>query len=177
MENLKPPWTTETAPRTQGHKSAGSTIRDHMNKMVADGTDEDMLRSIAKDKKAPVAQRMAAMQLLKAVEISDPADFDPYLDGSATLSKLRDAGIDTTIVKKAKVAVRSFGDGESETTREVELRDRASEALDKIIGHTAPTVNEIVKNERLDEGKPTDRLETTEYKVVFDNEANGDKHE
>jgi len=48
------------------------------------------------------------------VEVDDLADFDGYIDGSYTLSDLRDKGIDTSVVKRAKVSIRHFKEGESE---------------------------------------------------------------
>lgn len=155
LENLKPPWGPENPPNRAGRPSAGATIREHMNGMTQSGTDEATLRKIAKDKSAPVGRRMAAIQLLKAIEVDDLSDFDPYVEGAVTLSELRASGVDTSVVKKAKVTVRSMGEQGTETTREIEVRDRAGDALDKIIGHTAPTMNEQEKNERLDAGKAT----------------------
>jgi len=163
LENLNPPWEKGKSPKG-GRPSAGASIRNVMNTLVGSGAGEKSLKKIARDKDEPVVRRMAAIQLLKAVEVDDLADFDGYIDGSYTLSDLRDKGIDTSVVKRAKVSIRHFKEGESETTREVEVRDRASDALDKIIGLTAPTMNEQEKNDRLDQGKAT---EGAKIEVVY----------
>ncbi|MDD4888709.1 MAG: terminase small subunit [Phycisphaerae bacterium] len=48
----------------------------------------------------------------------DAADFEPFVDGSATLGELRSRGVNTRLVKKARVAVR-----QGTVSRAVELVD------------------------------------------------------
>jgi hypothetical protein len=96
-----------------GRKSAGAQIRDWLTTLA--DADADELRKITKGK-GPVAKQIAAVRLLRARESADLADFEALTQGKATLSELKAAGVDTSVIKKAKA---------TETGLEVELHDRS----------------------------------------------------
>jgi hypothetical protein len=141
-----------------GRKTAGATIREWFNSLAEQQLDEDALRAVARDKRAPWPKRAAAERILRTLEAGDLADFEPYLRGEMTLEQLREAGRNTELLKRAKTGAKG--------QREVELHDRAGADIDRIIGHTEPTPGEVEKNRRLDEGKATERVDQITMNVV-----------
>ena len=69
---------------------------------------------------------------------NDVADFEPYLQGGMSLEAMRDAGLNTALIRKVKVKSRILPGEEAETEidREIELysRDSALDKLSKILG-------------------------------------------
>jgi hypothetical protein len=90
------------------------------------------------------AKRTAAERMIRTLEAGDLADFAPYLAGEKSLAELKAAGVNTEIVKKAKVKVRTTENG-TETEREIELFDRAGADFDRVLDRT--------------EGKPRQTME------------------
>jgi hypothetical protein len=122
-----------------GRPSAGATVREWINGMQH--KTEAELRRVATSPAAPCLKRAAAQILLRALEAGDLADFEPLLDGRQSLRELRDAGVNTEVVKKFKQKTRKVaaedGDGVEEVVeREIELHDRAGEAFDRICDRT-----------------------------------------
>lgn len=139
-----------------GRPSAGFTIREAINQFIFNGTSEQELRSIARGCTEKPSERIAAARILRAMETGDLADFMPVINGDKKLDELRKLGVNTEVVKKLKYTK----DGP-----EIELFDRAGEAMDALIGHTELSVAETVKNDRIDENKPTELLAS---RVVVD---------
>ena len=125
-----------------GRKTAGAYISEHYNRLAA-GFESgeftcDHLAVIAKtDPNAN--RRIAAVKYLESMG-ADMADFEPFLKGKASLSKLRASGVFSGAVKKASIRRDSEG-GEHIT---LELRDSLP-ALDHVHDRT--------------EGKPIARVE------------------
>lgn len=125
--------------------SAGTSMREWINAFVAGELTEAQVRKIARDKTAPIAKRAAAERLLRTVESGDLAELEGWLNGRVTLSAIKDAGINTEVIKKARVRTHRDGEGGETVVRDVELHDRAGAEFDRIINHTA--------------GKPTEHIE------------------
>lgn len=120
-------------------KAAGLSVQEQINVLAEKDPTEKKLREIAKSKEAGWTLRTAASRMLRTLEAGDLADFSPYLDGTSSLVELRDDGINTELVKKAKVKTRTFGERGSETIeveREIELSDRAGADFDRIMDRT-----------------------------------------
>lgn len=121
-----------------GRKAAGLYVTEWVN--VLANEPESTLRKIVRDVSLPTTKRMAAKRLLNAIESTDLADFEPLLKGETSLQKLRESGIDTSVVKKikAKSKVNLDADGEPETVmeREIELHDRSGDDFDRILDRT-----------------------------------------
>jgi hypothetical protein len=131
LDNLVPPWTSETAPR-QGRVTAGATLREQVNALAQKGLTEAQLRDLSRRKDEPWTRRAAALRILRTLEAGDLADFKDYLDGKADLDELRERGVDTTGVKRAKVTRTKYGE-----QREIELYDRSGEDFDRVTTQTA----------------------------------------
>jgi hypothetical protein len=116
------------------------TIREHINLLAAKGLTEKQLRKAARDRGAPWTQRAAAERILRTLEMGDLADFDPVLDGTMTLAQIRDTGVNTEVVKKCKVKIRTTEEpGKppvTEVEREIELYDRAGSDFDRVMDRT-----------------------------------------
>jgi hypothetical protein len=115
-----------------GRPSAGLSILEFVN--VLQGSTEADLQVLARDKFAPVNKRIAAELWLRAVlPLGDLADFGSLLTGESDLAALRDAGVDTRIIKR--VVVNEGKDGTRRIT--VELRDGIAESnFDKLLDRT-----------------------------------------
>jgi hypothetical protein len=135
-----PLWVKGQSGNPRGRPAAGATIRERVNIIIESGTNEAELRAMARNKSLLVEDRMAAERILRTLEAPDIADFQPWLEGKCDLVELRERGVNTEAVKKAKVKVRvvPVGDGATEQhiEREIELYDRAGEDFDRIINHT-----------------------------------------
>lgn len=129
LANLRPPWKKGESPGAAAPKNAGCCIKRWIN--VLQDANESELRRMAKDPRLAANKRIAAQQLLRAIATPDMADFEPLVEGTATMAKLRDAGVDTTQVKK--LAVRHTEHG---TNRDIELYDRSGESVDRIMDRT-----------------------------------------
>jgi hypothetical protein len=77
-------------------------------------------------------ERVAAAHLLHAYP-ADPADFEPLVNGTKTLRQLRNAGIDTTQIKKVEPVINEAGEV---VGYKVEFFDRSGAALDRILDRT-----------------------------------------
>lgn len=125
-----------------GRPPAGLKLKEWLNIFASQSLGEDELRAIAKDKTASWDKRAAACRALRTLENPDLAEFEGYVAGQKTLDELRQAGIDTTAVKKVKErrqVTRCIADGkqlEETVTREIELHDRAGEDFDRICDRT-----------------------------------------
>jgi len=137
LANLRPkPWKPGQSGNPAGRPSAGSSVREWIN-TLAHKTEAEW-RKIASNTKEIGVKRMAAIQLLRAVEIPDMADYE---DG--TLAELRERGVNTTAIKKLKIVKPKKG----AARREIELYDRVGDALDRIMDRT--------------EGKPKQSVDVT----------------
>lgn len=144
-------WKPGQSGNPDGRPSAGMTIKEWINKMGAEDLTEAELRKVARSKSAPWTKRAAANRILRTLETPDMADFQDACDGVADLKSLRDAGLNTEVVKKMKVKTRTIGGGHGEepvveVERELELHDRAGEDFDRIMDRTegkAKQVSEI----------------------------------
>lgn len=134
------PFTSERQPKNSGRKpSAGLSVREWVNSMQ--DWEEADLRKVCFDRKLPWTKRLAAKRMLHAIENPDLADFNDYLEGGVDLIDLRDKGIDTALVKKAKVKTRTIErDGAEpivEVEREIELHERSADDFDRLLDQTA----------------------------------------
>lgn len=125
----------------KGRPPAGLSLREKCNDFVSQGLTAKQLRVIARDESAPIADRGAANRLLRLAESPDLSDFEPFFKGDKSLSELRDAGINTEVVKKRKSKTRQVqvGDGvfETEIEREIELYDRGRDEFKLVADQTA----------------------------------------
>jgi hypothetical protein len=158
--NLKPPWKPGESGNPAGRKTAGASVREWMNSFAEAELTPAQLRAISLDESMPATKIAAAQRMLRMIEHPDMADFNPYLGGVLDLEQLKGAGIDTSLIKKAKV--REF-QGETGTTieREIELRDRSGEEFDRVCDRT--------------EGKPKQAVDVsgslgmpTAVRLIFD---------
>src|SRR5439155_17562829 len=118
-----------------------------LNSFAETKLNEQELRAIARDKSVEWSKRTAAERMIRTLEAGDLADFQPYLAGEKSLEELRQAGINTELVKKAKVKVRTLDDGTTETEREVELFDRAGTDFDRVCDRTEGRPRQVVEVE------------------------------
>lgn len=82
LANLRPAWTTETAPRDSGRPTAGAVVKEHWNVMA--GWSEEKVKAVADDPKAPIAQRAAANRWLAAhLAAQDLEQIIGHTDGKA----------------------------------------------------------------------------------------------
>lgn len=141
-----------------GRKTAGASLCEWLNSFAEQELTEADLRVIARDVKAPWTKRAAAERVLRTMEAGDVADMGPLLDGSMSPEQLREAGINTAVIKKIKTKTRTLYRGNEaegvEVEREVELHDRAGVDFDRIADRTA--------------GKPINRVDVAgEVDVTF----------
>ena len=129
-----------------GCRPAGAYVREWYNALAHKGLTEPELRRIAVDTKAPWTKRSAAQQILRTMGVGEVADFEPWLNGEERLQELRNRGIATDNIKKAKIKKTPTANGVI-IEREIELHDRAGGALDRIADRT--------------EGKPTQAVQVT----------------
>lgn len=124
----------------KGKPAGGPEINGRINELICGKATEVDLRQIVFDKKEPIARRMAAVTLLKAIEYGDLADFEDVRNGKKTLRDLKTEGMSTDIVKKLKTKTREINrEGQSpiiETEVEIELHDRSGENFDRIMDRT-----------------------------------------
>jgi hypothetical protein len=135
LKNLKP-WKKGEAPKPPGRGTAGATLREWLNTFAHQELTERDLRALMKGKDVPALKVAAAVLMLRCVEHPDLADFADFIEGRATIAELREAGVDTALVKKAKSRTRTYrtkdGGTVTVTEREIELYDRSGEAFDRI---------------------------------------------
>jgi len=125
-KNLKP-FKPGQSGNPAGRKTAGATIREHMNAMAEADLTETQLRTIARGKNEPWPRRAAAERILRTLEAGDLADFQTVIAGEKTLAELRDEGVNTELVKKVKPVEHGV---------EIELFDRAGGDVDRIMDRT-----------------------------------------
>lgn len=111
----------------KGRPNIGLSIREWMNHMQ--GWTEKQIRDQARSLKSPVFKRAAAKTLLEMIENPDIADYQEFLDGKKSLAELRESGIRTDLVRKSKISDKGH--------REIELRERSGEAIDRVLDQTA----------------------------------------
>ena len=130
-------------PRQKGHKvpkksgtaylEATDVIRHRMK--VGSMTFEDVQK--ASREHPDFAFRAAALDWLQATERADLADFDGAFSGDKSLSDLRAEGVNTSLVKKIKIKKSTKtglgGDVTEEVSGEIELHNRRTEALERIL--------------------------------------------
>lgn len=131
-------------------RSAGLTIREAINELILKEYTEHDLREIARDKRCKASRRIAAERILKAMEFGDLADFEPWLNGEMTMAQLKQAGLNTEAIKKAKIGDKGG--------RELELHDRSRPEVELLINQTELSIGDEEKNKRLDEGKATENV-------------------
>lgn len=110
-----------------GRPPAGLTIREQINALAADELTEADLRRVARDKSAPWTRRAAAERILRTLETGDIADFQELLTGQKTVRELREAGVNTEVIKKLKPTEEGI---------EIELHDRSGVDFDRILDRT-----------------------------------------
>src|SRR5688500_18467351 len=138
-------WKPGQSGNPKGRPSAGLTLRQWIDHLAAQDCTEAQLRKVARDTRAPWPKRAAAERILRTLEYGDLADLEPLLRGEKSLEELREAGINTEVVKKCKVKSRVTAEGDEIIEREIELHDRAGEDFDRICDRTS--------------GKPTQAIE------------------
>ena len=136
-------------PRGRPRSTAGATLREWVNELMSSDIDAVGLRSIADDEREKPAKRIAASRILIALRAGTLKDFTPFLAGEKTLEELHSEGVNTSVVKKARVTAK--GD------RELELHDGGVE-YDRLVNSTELTPADLEKNRRIDEGKATEVL-------------------
>ena len=144
LRNLKPARPGEVR-NPAGRKTAGATIKEHLNALAERNLTAKQLRTIARSDREPWTRRAAAERILRTLETGDLADMEGLLNGSVSLAELRETGVNTEVIKKVRTKVRTLDDGTTETEREVELFDRAGIDFDRVLDRT--------------EGKPRQTLE------------------
>lgn len=130
-------WKKGQSGNPKGHVTAGNSIRTEINYLVQGKTTEKDLHRIVKDPDERIAKQVAALQVLRALESPDLADFQALVGKGATLDGLRRKGIDTTKIKKLKTKTKIDNDGTEVVEAEIELHDRAGESFDRIVNQTA----------------------------------------
>lgn len=146
----------------KGRPSVGASIKEWMNRIAAElrdsqlvegddldeGPTEARLREMMNDRSAGFKKRVAATELLEMLHRGDLANFDGFLERGMTLDQIRAEGVDTAVIRKARVKVRKKTDGAVEITREIELADRRAQTMDRVMDRT--------------EGRPTATLPPAE---------------
>ncbi len=116
----------------KGRPKAGATIREHMNmlaeKFESGELTRDDLIGIAKADKNP-NRSVAAIRYLHSLEYADLSDFDEFMAGEKKLKELRDAGVNTALVKKVNQKSRVVPIGDGETEEIIEAHYRASQPI------------------------------------------------
>lgn len=120
----------------EGRKTAGATIKEHINSMAEAELTEDAIRKIARGKDEPFPRRMAAERILRAMEVGDLADFLPLIKGEKNIDEMRQGGSNTEVVKKLKWGKHGI---------EIELFDRSGEDFDRVMDRTAGKPNQAVE--------------------------------
>lgn len=132
-------WQPGQSGNPAGRPAAGASIIEWMN-TLQDMPEEDLER-IARDRKEKPARRAAAIEWLDRLAGGfDLSDFEPYVDGAVTLTKLKEMGIPTRLVKKVKTTTStresSGAEAITEIRREIELNDKGGQAIDRILDRT-----------------------------------------
>jgi hypothetical protein len=110
------------------HNTAGAIIKNYFNGLARRKVSSVRLRTIIADEGKPHLLRSAAEQLLHSRSATTLADFDPWIKGDKSLTELRDAGIDVSLVKSASVS--------KDGIRRIELHDRAGQNMDRMMDQT-----------------------------------------
>jgi hypothetical protein len=123
----------------EGRPSAGATLKEWLNVFADKELTEQELRKMARDPAVSWPKRAAAGRALRTLEAPDLADLEPWLNGEVgSLAELRDEkGVNTEVVKRAKVTRNTNAKGEESETREIELYDRSGEDFDRVSDRTA----------------------------------------
>ncbi len=135
LANLKP-WQQGQSGNPKGRTNAGNTLIEHINAFSVSDLTEKQLRKIARDPNTGWTRRTAAIRVLRSMEDPDLADFQDIVTRDKTVKQMRDAGVNTSVIKKIKPT--EFG-------VEIELHDRSGDDFDRISDRT--------------DGRPTQRLE------------------
>jgi hypothetical protein len=132
--------------------TANAIAKNYLNGMARRETKASELRRIIADDTKPPLMQAAAEQILNTRRRTTLADFDPWIEGKKTLEQLAAAGVDVSLVKRAKIGNRvtrisvkgnqTIEEGE----RSIELFDQSGNNLDRIINHTGPTADLEEKN-------------------------------
>lgn len=125
-----------------GSVPAGLIISNAYNAMT--GLSEPEYRDIANNRLEAGFRRAAAIQWLECLG-ADVGDFQPFLQGQASLAGLRARGVNTRMVKK--VTIRRGEDGSE--SRSVELR-HGGEALDRIADRTVGKPSQFISVARVE---------------------------
>lgn len=154
------------------HPNVGKNLMQRVNTLSDRGHTRPELRAMASSNRLDHRTNAAAIVLLRLSEYVDLADFDEYLEGTKTLKQLREMGINTDAVKKAKTTKRTItqanGDVITTIEREVQLRDTVGGWIDRALNRT--------------EGLPTHRVEfdgsldIRQIQVLFAGDAEFKKH-
>lgn len=144
------PWPKGVSGNPKGNDTAGACISNHYNRMA--GLTAADYRAISNNPDESGARIAAARQWLETLG-EDMANVEPFLRGESSLKGLRDAGVNTRLIKKA--SIRRSEDGEHIT---VELR-HGGEALDRIADRTT--------------GKPTQHVQVTKVELDVEGALRG----
>jgi hypothetical protein len=140
-----PPRSTQIKPGERrnpgGRRPAGASIREWYNILAAD---ENMtpaaLREIVNDPKSHWTKIAAAQQALDTAERPNMATFEKVRAGEETIEEAHNRGLPTDQIKKFKLKVRATreksGNIVTETESEIELHERASNAIDRLHDRT-----------------------------------------
>lgn len=134
-------WKPGQSGNPNGRPSAGMALQEWLNLFATQQLTEAELRIIARDRSAPWTKRAAAERVVRALESGDLAAFEAWLTGQKSLNDLKASGINTEIVKKAKVRTLKGGGIE----RELELHDRSGDDFDRIADRTTGRPRQAVE--------------------------------
>jgi len=95
---------------------------------------------------------------------ADLADFEPFLTGEKTLSDLREAGVDTTLVSQARVTKSRAGE-----TRTIHLADSlaALNSLARVMGLVTDRMDLTTRGEAISPGKTLSNMSPTEREAAI----------
>lgn len=117
-----------------GRPAASASYKNWLNEMQ--DWDAEQLLSLIRSKRGPALKIAAARDILERAFPGDLADFELVCMGEIGLDEARARGLLTDRIKKLKTKEFTDKDGNTSTTREVELKDDANKALDRVLDRT-----------------------------------------
>lgn len=136
--------------------NVGQSLVECMNDLDALDLTTAELRAIANDPNEKHRRAVAAQELVLMRERGDLADFEDVMRGNETLEDARRRGLNTSVLKKLKRKskrvdyVSGSKDGDSvelEVECDIELHNRAGEALDRVMDRTNGRPTQAVRVE------------------------------
>lgn len=126
LKNLRP-WKKGQSGNPKGPGPVGGMTRFMAGLYARKHLTCTILRKIIKDPKGDPRQQQAALHILQGREYADVADYEPFLEGEKTLTRLRESGVDTMVIKKVVNKPTEHG-----RERALEFHDRSREATNLI---------------------------------------------